>query len=75
MLLKCMVGMTEWFHLSSPLQRGQTCPVTGHSAHCSPHLAYLHPGLGQVDFHGQLFPGEHVRVVSLCKDSLQRLQL
>lgn len=38
-------------------------------------LLYLHAGLGQVDLHGQLFPGEDVRVVSLGEDRLQRLQL
>lgn len=38
-------------------------------------LLYLHAGLGQVDLHGQLFPGEDVRVVSLGEHRLQRLQL
>lgn len=37
--------------------------------------AYLHSGLGQVDLHGQLLPGEHVRVVGLREDGLQSLQL
>lgn len=69
MLLKCIAGMTEWRHLP-PARLVERGP--GHRAHAA---AYLHPGLGQVDLHGQLLPGKHVGVVSLGKDGLQSLQL
>lgn len=68
MLLKCIAGMTEWLNL--PSLAWSNVPRT----HCAA-AAYLHSGLGQVDLHGQLLPGEHVRVVSLGEDSLQSLQL
>lgn len=37
--------------------------------------SYLHPGLSQVYFEGQLLPGVDVRVVGLSKDPLQLLEL
>lgn len=68
MLLKHIVEMTEWLNLPSLIW--SHVPRTARAA-----ASYLHPGLGQVDLHGQLLPSEHVRVVSLGKDSLQSLQL
>lgn len=68
MLLKCIARMTEWLHLAS--LAWSNVPRTHDAA-----AAYLHPGLGQVDLHGQLLTGEHVRVVGLCEDRLQSLQL
>lgn len=64
--------MTEWLNLASPpWPNVPVCPCRTHGAAA----AYLHPGLGQVDLHGQLLPGEHVRVVRLCEHRLQSLQL
>lgn len=60
--------MTEWLPLASLLRSKVAGPRCGAAA-------YLHPGLGQVDLHGQLLPGEHVRVVGLREDGLQSLQL
>lgn len=37
--------------------------------------AHLYPGLGQVYLQRQLLSGVDVRVVRLCEDSLQLLQL
>lgn len=68
MLLKHIAGMTEWLNLPSLVW--SNVPRTHYAA-----AAYLHPGLSQVDLHGQLLTSEHVRVVSLGKDSLQSLQL
>lgn len=69
MLLKCIARMTEWLHLAS-LARSDVPGRTPRAA-----AAYLHPGLGQVDLHRQLLPGEDVRVVGLSEHSLQSLQL
>lgn len=68
MLLKCIARMTEWLHLPSLVW--SDVAGTRDSA-----AAYLHSGLGQVDLHGQLLPGEHVRIVGLREDGLQSLQL
>lgn len=38
-------------------------------------LSHLDPGLGQVYLQRQLLPGVDVRIVRLCEDSLQLLQL
>lgn len=68
MLLKCIARMTEWLHLASLVWSDGA--GTRDSA-----AAYLHSGLGQVDLHGQLLPGEHVRIVGLREHGLQSLQL
>lgn len=77
MLLKCIVKMTDRLHFFS-LAKCADGPLAGEGERKggrSGRLPYLHAGLGQVDLHGQLFPGEDVRVVSLGEDRLQRLQL
>lgn len=36
---------------------------------------HLNPRFCQVDFHSQIFPSEHIRIVSLSESSFQLLQL
>lgn len=40
-----------------------------------PQSAYLHSGFSQVDLECQLLPSVDIRVVGLCKDPFQLLQL
>ena len=48
---------------------------TSHHALIAGNSAHLHSSFCQVDPQGQILPHENVRVVGLCKCSLQLLQL
>ena len=37
--------------------------------------SHLDPGLGELEPHGEVLPGEHVRVLSLLKTPLQLMEL
>lgn len=55
--------------------RSRPLPCTEFTCRSLPAVTHLHPRLGQVDLHGEVFPCEHVRVMCLRKGALQLLQL